>query len=92
MTLTKQKLIKSICKKSGFSQSRSRELADTTLEVIKQTLVSGEDLLISGFGKFYVKEEGTGQKKNNGTENELIFGAERIICFTSSKVLRKKIN
>ena len=57
MALTKSQIVDSIQKKLGLSRSRSAELVETTLEILKQTLSNGEDVLISGFGKFCVKEK-----------------------------------
>jgi integration host factor subunit alpha len=56
MTLTKAQIAKVICRKTGIPNWRSAELVDSAFEVIKQTIESGEDVLISGFGKWSVKE------------------------------------
>jgi nucleoid DNA-binding protein len=57
MTLTKNDIIEEIRTKNGFSRNKSIETVETLLEIIKQTLASGEDVMISGFGKFCVKEK-----------------------------------
>ena len=56
MTLTKSHLISAIAEQNGFSKKKSTETVETVLEIIKSTLVSGQDVLISGFGKFCVKK------------------------------------
>jgi integration host factor subunit alpha len=56
MTLTKSHLISAIAEQNGFPKKKSTETVETILEIIKSTLVSGQDVLISGFGKFCVKE------------------------------------
>ena len=56
MTLTKVDIVKSVAKENGFSESRSKEVVETLLELIKGTLASGEDVMISGFGKFCVRD------------------------------------
>ncbi|MFH1933669.1 MAG: HU family DNA-binding protein, partial [Pseudomonadota bacterium] len=57
MTLTKADIIEDIHKNDGFTKSKSAELTESILEIIKHSLETGEDVLISGFGKFCVKEK-----------------------------------
>ena len=54
MTLTKAQIIEAVAEQNGYSQKKSGEMVETILEIIKGTLVSGEDVLISGFGKLLV--------------------------------------
>ncbi len=67
MTLTKDKIIEKVRHRNGFSRAKSAETVEALLETIKKTLASGEDVLISGFGKFCVKEkkERKGKKSCN---------------------------
>ena len=57
MPVTKATIVDSICKHSGCSKTQSIDLMESILETIKETMESGEDILISGFGKFCVKEK-----------------------------------
>ena len=57
MTLTKAIMVERIHNEIGFSKRKSKETTETLLEIIKSTLESGEDLLISGFGKFCINEK-----------------------------------
>ena len=57
MTLTKKQIANSVHTQSGLSKNRSFELVELVLEIIKKTLESGEDDLISGFGKFCVQDK-----------------------------------
>ena len=57
MTLTKSEIIESITEQNGFIKKKSSETVETMLELIKSTLASGDDVLISGFGKFCVNEK-----------------------------------
>jgi integration host factor subunit alpha len=61
------------------------------MEIIKKTLESGESVLISGFGKFEVKDKHKGKKRNPATGNDLTLGAKRVVRFKCSGVLRDKI-
>ena len=57
MTLTKADIIESIHQQLGFPQKRSTELVEQLIETIKSTLTSGDEVLVSGFGKFCVNEK-----------------------------------
>ncbi len=92
MALTKEKLGSSIYNQVGLSKSQSRIVVERLLEIIKQTLENGEDILISGFGKFVVKEKSARRGRNPQTTKELQLRARRVIVFKTSGVLREKIN
>ncbi len=57
MTLTKSHLIEDIAEQNGFTLIKSTETIKAILELIKSALESGEDFLVSGFGKFCVNEK-----------------------------------
>ncbi|MCP4579574.1 MAG: integration host factor subunit alpha [Deltaproteobacteria bacterium] len=92
MSITKSKLIELICKNSNFSKKEATTTIESLLETIKKTLESGEDLLISGFGKFTVKEKSQRRGRNPETGNDLILDARRVVTFKCSKNLRDKLN
>ena len=72
MTLTKSHLIDAIAEQNGFTQQKSTETVETILEIIKSNLASGEDVLISGFGKFCVKEKRERRGRNPATGEDMI--------------------
>jgi integration host factor subunit alpha len=76
MTLTKDALVNEVAKANGYPRNRSVELIETLLELIKSKLVSGEDVLISGFGKFCVKEKRR-RREQNGTPLFLCVALEK---------------
>ncbi len=92
MSLTKERIIDNIFNSSDLSKTRSRQVVESLLEFIKKALESGEDVLISGFGKFCVKEKNESRGRNPATGNDLTLGARRVIKFKCSGVLRDKIN
>ena len=92
MALTKDHLIDAIAKENGFQKKRTIEIVETLLELIKYSLASGEDVLISGFGKFCVKEKRERRGRNPATGEGLILAARRVVTFKCSGQLRKKIN
>ena len=57
MTLTKANIVETVAEQIGHTKNQSSEMIETLLEIIKRTLESGEDVLVSGFGKFCVKKK-----------------------------------
>jgi len=92
VALTKEKLINSVYHQVGLSKTQSRAVVESLLELIKKTLENGEDLLISGFGKFMVKEKSARRGRNPQTTEDLELRARRVVVFKTSGVLREKIN
>jgi integration host factor subunit alpha len=92
MTLTKDHLINSIAKENGFQKKRSIEIIETLLEIIKSKLASGEDVLVSGFGKFCVHKKRERRGRNPATGEDMMLEARRVVTFKCSGQLRDKIN
>ncbi|MFH1721146.1 MAG: integration host factor subunit alpha [Candidatus Altiarchaeota archaeon] len=92
MALTKADITESIYRQGGLSKDESADLLESLLELMKSTLASGEDILISGFGKFCVKEKRERRGRNPQTGNALILSPRRIVSFKSSNTLKNKIN
>ncbi len=92
MTLTKANLVDSIYEQLDFSKTKSAQLVESFLEAIKKTLENGEDILISGFGKFCVKEKNERRGRNPATGEDLALGARRVVTFRCSTVLKDKMN
>jgi integration host factor subunit alpha len=91
MTLTKTHIVEEVVK-IGFAKKKSAQLVDIVLEIIKATLENGEDILISGFGKFYVKDKRKRRGRNPQTGQNLLLVERRVVRFNCSAVLRNKIN
>ena len=92
MTITKANLIDSIYKKSELRKQESTSAVESLLEIIKHTLESGEDLLISGFGKFCVKDKNRRRGRNPQTGSGLMLDARKIVTFKCSRTLRENLN
>jgi integration host factor subunit alpha len=92
MTLKKENLIESMYNQCGFSKPKSRAVVETLFELIKKSLESGDDVLISGFGKFYVRKKSTRRGRNPATGEDLILGGRTVVGFRCSPVLRDKVN
>jgi integration host factor subunit alpha len=93
MALKKADLIDSTYNQVGLSKPKSAQVVDSLLEIIKKTLEGGEDVLISGFGKFYVKDKRERRgARNFATEDNLTLNARRVVRFRCSPVLKDKVN
>ena len=92
MTLTKADIVESIQNHLGFPKNRSTEIVELLLEIIKKTLENGEDVLISGFGKFCVKSKKERRGRNPANGQDLMLSARKVVTFKCSGVLREKIN
>ena len=92
MTLTKAQIIDSIQNQTGFPKNTSLEIVETLLEIIKGTLASGEDVLISSFGKFCVREKRERKGRNPATGNAMMLRSRKVVTFKCSGKLRNKIN
>jgi integration host factor subunit alpha len=92
MTLTKDDIVKALAKENGYQLKQSGELIETLLELIKSALATGEDVLISGFGKFCVKNKRERRGRNPATGEDIMLAARRVVNFICSGQLRDKIN
>ena len=92
MTLTKAHLADTVWRKTDIPKMRSTELVDTVFEVIRQTLESGEDVLISSFGKFSVQEKRQRRGRNPQTGEPMTIAPRKVVTFKCAGILRNKIN
>jgi integration host factor subunit alpha len=92
MALTKENIINEVYTKVGLKKDDARQVVEQLFEIMKRTLQNGEDLLISGFGKFVVKEKAARRGRNPQTRRDLQLRARRVVVFKTSGILRKKIN
>jgi integration host factor subunit alpha len=91
MALTKSDIVARV-HELGFTKKKSVDIIETLLEIIKNNLERSEDVLISGFGKFCVKNKKQRRGRNPATGEDLILRERRVVTFKCSGKLRKKIN
>jgi len=91
MALTKNKIVESV-NELGFTKKKSVDIVETLLEIIKKNLESGEDVLVSGFGKFCVKQKATRRGRNPATGEDLLLDERNVVTFKCSGKLRESIN
>ena len=92
MTLTKADLIDSVQNNHDMSRQKCSQLVESIMETMKERLENGEDILVSGFGKFCVKDKRKRRGRNPATGDDLMLDARRVVVFKCSGVLRDKIN
>jgi integration host factor subunit alpha len=92
MTLTKAQIVEIITEQNGFPKNKSGQIVESLLELIKSTLSNGDDVLVSGFGKFCVKEKGQRRGRNPATGDDLMLSARKVVTFKCSGKLRDKLN
>ncbi len=92
MTLTKARIVENLFSKNLFTKTECTEIVETIFEIMKQTLEQGEDVLISGFGKFSVKDKNERRGRNPQTGEPIILSSRRVVTFKCSGVLRQKID
>jgi integration host factor subunit alpha len=92
MALTKNDLVEQIQKELGILRNKSVAVTEALLELIKASLASGDDVLISGFGKFCVKDKKERKGRNPATGEGAILPARRVVTFKCSAKLRDKVN
>jgi integration host factor subunit alpha len=92
MVLTKNIIVEKLQSELGFPRNKSVEITESLLELIKASLESGDDVLVSGFGKFCVKEKAERKGRNPATGDDLMLKPRRVVTFKCSGKLRGKVN
>ncbi len=92
MTLTKARIMDEIQNKLSLSRKRSVDIVETLLGIMKDAMENGDDVLISGFGKFCVKRKKERKGRNPATGANLMLAPRRVVTFKCSGKLRDKVN
>jgi integration host factor subunit alpha len=92
MTLTKADIVEAVAEQNGYTNKRSFEVVESLLEIIKSTLESGEDVMISRFGKFCVNEKKERKVWNIPAGEPMLLAPRKVVTFRCSRQLRDKIN
>jgi len=92
MALTKDQIVKSVRTKCDLPKKTSFQAVESIMNIIKRTLANGEDVLISGFGKFCVREKSERMGRNPQTGKRMTLKPRRVVTFKWSRTLRNKMN
>ena len=90
--MTKIELVNNVYNKLGFSKRECADIVDNFFEVIKGTLAKDEDVMISDFGKFIVKQKQSRRGRNPQTGEEMEITRRKVLLFRLSHVLKDQIN
>jgi integration host factor subunit alpha len=92
MTLTKADIAQKIANDCGFMRNEAAEVLGKLLDIMKTKLISGEDVMISGFGKWTVKSKNARRGRNPKTGEEMVLDARKVITWKYSPVLKQSVN
>ena len=92
MALTRNVLITKIMEEMEFTKKAASESVEHIIEIIKDTLASGEDVMVSGYGKFCVKSKGRRKGRNPATGGDMFLDARKVLTFKCSGKLRNRVN
>jgi integration host factor subunit alpha len=90
--LTKNELITKISEEMELTRKDATESVEQLMEIIKSTLASGEDVMVSGFGKFCVVKKNQRKGRNPATGDDLMLDARTRVTFKCSGKLRDRVN
>jgi integration host factor subunit alpha len=91
-TLTKAHIVDSVAEATGYTRNKSFEIVEILLELIKAALESGDNMMISGFGRFCVKEKAKRRGRNPATGKDMVLAPRKVITFKWSAKLKEKLN
>jgi integration host factor subunit alpha len=92
MALTKADIIQIVAGKTDLPKNKSGQVVEQLLEIMKRTLESGDDVLISGFGKFCVHQKSERRGRNPATGEEMMLRPRKVVTFKCSGKLRDRCN
>ena len=92
MALTKAEIVEKMTEDLGFTRTKAGDAVESILKIIKSNLESGEDVLISGFGKFCVNKKQERRGRNPATGDDMMLKPRKVVTFKCSGKLRERIN
>jgi len=91
-TVTRSDLSEVVYSTVGLSRGESSQIVETVLDEISDALVRGEDVKLSSFGSFLVRQKNGRIGRNPKTGEEVPIEPRRVLSFRASHVLKDKIN
>lgn len=90
--MTKADIVEKVAEKCGISKKNSIDMVESVFSALKATLENREDIKISGFGKFEVKNKHERKGRNPQTGETIVIDARRILSFKPSTILKTAVN
>ena len=91
-SLTKARIVETVVETNRYTHKKAFETVEIILELIKRSLENGEDVLISGFGKFCVKKKKKRRGRNPATGTDMMLKPRKVVTFQCSGKLREELN
>jgi len=92
MTLTKAEIAEQVHNQVGRNKKESAQMVEALFEIIRESLEEGKDVMISGFGKFSIRERVERKGRNPLSGDPIMLPAKKVVTFRCSGKLREKIN
>lgn len=92
MTMTKAGIVNDVYERVGVSKKEAAQYVEAVIDTVKETLAKGEEVKISGFGKFEVHQKGSRIGRNPRTRVEIIIPERKVPRFKVSQVLKDELN
>ena len=92
MTLTKSNIVDTVYARTELTKKESSDYVNEVLELMKETLEEGEEIKVSGFGKFEVRKKSERVGRNPRTGDEILIPERKVLRFKVSQVLKDELN
>lgn len=92
MVLTKARISQKMANDCGFMKGEAAELLEKFLDIMKKNIIAGEDIRISGFGKWHVRSKRPRRGRNPQTGEQIVIDSRRVVTWKCSPVLKKAVN
>jgi integration host factor subunit alpha len=90
--MTKADLVNDLYERLGYSKRECANIVDSLFDIIKEALSKGENVKISGFGNFVVREKKERKGRNPKTGEEILISGRRVLSFKLSQVFKEAMN
>jgi integration host factor subunit alpha len=90
--MTKIDLVESIHEATGHSKKEAAIIVDLFFDIMKDTLEKNDEVKISGFGNWSVRNKKSRMGRNPRTGDPVEITARRVLTFKASKILKDRIN
>jgi integration host factor subunit alpha len=91
MSLTKADMANRLFEEVGLNKREAKEFVDAYFETIRQALENGENVKLSGFGNFQLREKNQRPGRNPKTGEEIPISARRVVTFRPGQKLRARV-
>lgn len=89
--MNKGELVESVAQHSGLSQAEASRYLDALLGVVEENLKKGEEIQVTGFGKFSVRERAAREGRNPQTGQPMQIAASKTPVFSAGKALKDAV-